>query len=258
VTVARRLDALETSLTPTGRVIAWLEEAHAYRSLSAYVDYVLDQPAEAFPINRLTREAAAAARAEVGRKPSDLVDAAVRKALRATVLRFELVLRINVVAHEMIEREVLLYAAFAATVGMLVSDDRQERISDPAYRRHLGQARDLTAQRVDELLAAAEARSIVETRYMAGRVALFPDAVEQWDERVRLAMELAVMTDRIAALDGLPPAGRTDPAAVSARAAVLVADLVEPARATALEKLDEGHHAHRIATDWLRSRLVVL
>ena len=62
------------------------------------------------------------------------------------------------------------------------------------------------------------------------------------------------MTDRIAELDGLPPAVRTDPAAVSARAAVLAADLVEPARATALEKLDEGYQAHRVATDWLRSK----
>jgi hypothetical protein len=258
MTVARRLDALETSLTPTGRVIAWLEEAHAYRSLSGYVDYLLDQPAEAFPINRLTREAAAAARAEVGRKPPDVVDAAVRKALRATVVRFELVLRINVTAHEMIEREVLLYAAFAAQIGMLVSDDRAERRVDPAYRRHLGQARDLSSQRVDELLAAQEARSIVEARYFEGHVALFPDAVDQWAERVRLAMELAVMTDRIAELDRLPPGVRTEPEAVSARAVALAADLVGPARATALEKLDEGHHAHRIATDWLRSRLVVL
>ncbi len=228
-----------------------------YGSLTAYVDYLLDHLPEAFPINRLTKGAADAARAEVGRKPPDVVDAAVRKALRATVVRFELVLRINVTAHEMIEREVPLYAAFAAQIGMLVSNDRQERRADPAYRRHLGQARDHTAQRVDELLAAQEARSIVEARYLAGRVALFPDAVDQWAERVRLAMELAVMTGRIAELDGLPPAVWTKPEAVSARAVVLAADLVEPARATALEKLDEGHQAHRIATDWLRSRLTV-
>jgi hypothetical protein len=65
------------------------------------------------------------------------------------------------------------------------------------------------------------------------------------------------MTDRIAELDGLSPAVRTEPEAVSARAVALAADLVEPARVTALEKLDEGHQAHRIATDLLRSRLTV-
>ena len=126
MTVARRLDALETSLMPTGRVIAWLEEAHAYGSLSAYVAYLVDQPAEAFPINRLTREAAAAARAEVGRKPPDVVDAAVRKALRATVVRFDLVLRMNVVAHEMIERE----AAFFARGGRFIIPLPEVRLID--------------------------------------------------------------------------------------------------------------------------------
>ena len=35
----------------------------------------------------------------------------------------------------------------------------------------------------------------------------------------------------------------------------MVADLVEPAKVTALEKLDEGRRALTIATDWLRSKL---
>lgn len=39
------------------------------------------------------------------------------------------------------------------------------------------------------------------------------------------------------------------------RAAVLVADFVEPARATALEKLDEGRQALTIATGWLHSKV---
>lgn len=44
MTLARRLAALETSLTPTARILAWLEEAHAFRSLDAYVNSLLDQP----------------------------------------------------------------------------------------------------------------------------------------------------------------------------------------------------------------------
>jgi hypothetical protein len=42
---------------------------------------------------------------------------------------------------------------------------------------------------------------------------------------------------------------------VAARAALLVADLIEPARATALEKLDEHRRAVKIAKEWVRSRL---
>ena len=63
------------------------------------------------------------------------------------------------------------------------------------------------------------------------------------------------MADHLAELDGLPPAAPTDPDAVATSAAVLLADLVEPARATTLEKLDEGRRALTIATGWLRSRL---
>lgn len=56
------------------------------------------------------------------------------------------------------------------------------------------------------------------------------------------------MADHLAELDGLPPAAAAEPDAVARRAAVLVADLVEPGRVTALEKLDEGRRALTIAT----------
>jgi hypothetical protein len=253
VTVARRLAALETSLGPTERILAWLDEAQAFGSLEAYVDSLLDQPPETFPINRLAREAASAARTAV-RRPAEAVDEVVRRALRATIFRFELVVRINVVAHEMIDREMLIYAALAGQVALLVNEERTERRLDPAYSPRMVQCRDVTAGRVDELLAAQEARSIAEQRYLGGHPALFPHGIDQFAVQLRLAQELAVMADRIAELDGVPPAAQTDPRSIARRAAVLAADIVEPARSTALDKLDEGRHALRIATSWLRAR----
>jgi hypothetical protein len=186
VTVARRLAALETSLGPTERVLAWLDEAQAFGSLTAYVDSLLDQPPETFPINRLAREAASAARTEM-KRPAEAVDEAVRRALRATIFRFELVVRINVLAHEMIDREALIYAALAGQLAILVSDERTERRSDPAYSRRMAQCRDISAGRVVELLAAQEARSIVEQRYLGGHPALFLDGIDQSAEQLRLA-----------------------------------------------------------------------
>jgi hypothetical protein len=109
--------------------------------------------------------------------------------------------------------------------------------------------------RVVEFRAAGEARSIAERRYLDGHGALFPDAVPAWAERLRLATELAVLADHLAELDDLPPAALADPDAVATRAAVLLADLVEPARVTTLEKLDEGRRALTIATSWLRTKL---
>jgi hypothetical protein len=38
------------------------------------------------------------------------------------------------------------------------------------------------------------------------------------------------------------------------RVVTLLADLIEPARSTALDKLDEGRHALTIATAWLRCK----
>lgn len=254
MTVTRRLAVLETSLTPTQRVLAWLDEAQAFGDVNIYVDSLLDQPGEAFPINRLARDAANATRTALRGKPAEVVDGAVRKALRETIFRFELVMRINVVSHEMIDRELLLYTVFAGQLALLASDERTERRSDSAHLRRLTQCRDFTAQRVIELLAAAAARSIAEARYLDGHVALFPDGGQAWVECLRLAQELAVMADRLAELDGVPPVAPMDPDGVATRAAVLVADLIEPARSTALDKLDEGRQALTIATGWLRSK----
>jgi hypothetical protein len=254
VTVARRLTTLESSLTPTQRVVAWLDEAHRFDSLNAYVDSLLGQPAEAFPINRLAKEAVNATRAALRGKPPEVVDPVVRRTLRDTIFRFDLVMRINVIGQEMIDRELLLYLVFAGQLALFSSDDRRERRADSAHLDRMAQCRDLTTQRVVELLAAQEARSIAEQRYLGGHPTLFPEGLRLWEERLHQAQELAVIADRLAELDGVPPAEPWDPDAVSTRAAVIVTDLVEPARVTTLEKLDEGRQALTIATGWLRSK----
>jgi hypothetical protein len=254
VTAERRLAKVEAALTPTQRVLAWLDEAQAFGGLSAYVDSLLDQPPHAFPINRLARDASSATRAALRGKPAETVEAGVRRVLRATIFRFELVMRINVVTHEFIDREALIHAALAGMLAMLTSDDRPERLTNENYRSRLAQCRDVTASRVDELLAAEQARSIVEERYLDGHPALFPDDVHDAAERLALARDLAVMAGRIAELDGLEPAAPSSQEATPARVAALVDDLVEPSRATALDKLDEGRRGLEIATAWLRSK----
>lgn len=223
-------------------------------AVSDYVDWLLHQEPEALPLNRLAWDAAGSVRWARRGKPVEVVNAAVRRALRETIFRYDLVIRINVTAHELIEREVLLHAVFAGQMALLMSDHRGARGTDPVYVRRMAQCRELTAGRVDELMAAQEARSLAQQRYLDGHAALFPDAIAEGAERLRLAQKLAVMAERWAELDGLPPAEPPDPDAVSTRVAALLADLVEPARSTALDKLDEGRQALAIATGWLRSK----
>jgi len=62
---------------------------------------------------------------------------------------------------------------------------------------------------------------------------------------------------RLAELDGLPGAAAGDSEAMPRRTTEFVADLVEPAKAAALDKLDEGQRALAIATGSVRAKLAL-
>jgi len=255
MTLKRRLDAVETALSPTQLVLRWLAEAHAYGDIEPYVASLLEQDPPVAPLDRLAREAVHGARATLRGKRAEVVDAAVRSVLRETVFRFELVMRINVTAHELLEREGLSDAALSANLGLAFKED--ERPADPKRLEHLGRLRDLIVIRVSELRATAQARTIASERYLQGQSALFPDVARAWEEQLKSTEMIADMAVRLAAIDGVPAAVPPDPDALSQRTAELVADLVEPAKAEALETLGEGRQALGIASAWVRTKLGV-
>jgi hypothetical protein len=254
MTLARRVAAIETSLTPTQLVLRWLDEAHAFGDLESHVRSQLAEPTAEGPLDRLAREAAKGARASLRGKRPEVIDAAIASALRETVFRFDLVLRILVTTHDLLEREGLIQAALSANLALLTSEGRATRRRDMTYLERFATLRGLLLFRLAELRAAQEARATVEARYLGGHTALFPDAVKAWDEQLRSTETLADVACRLAELDGVPPAEPADPDAVSARVTELVADLVEPAKTTALEKLGDGERAQRIAIGWLRPK----
>jgi hypothetical protein len=179
------------------------------------------------------------------------VNAAVRSALRETVFRFELVMRINVTTHELLDREGLIDTALSAHVALLTSEKQR-----PAkYAERFARLRDLLGFRVSELRATQEARGAVEKRYFDGHGALFPDVAAAWDEQVKSTGEIADMAVRLAELDGVPAARPSDPETLSQRTAELAADLVEPAKSETLDKLGEGRQALSIAAGWVRRKL---
>jgi len=255
MTQERRLDKLEDSLSPTQLVLRWLAEAHAFGDIEPYTASLLAQDPPTAPLDRLAREATREARAANRGKRPELVDTAVRSALRETVFRFELVMRIYVTTHELLDREFLIHALFASQLAMLASDERRERLRDDFHLQRLEQCRRLSLFRVDELLASQDARVAVEARYLNGHPALFPDIAAAFESQLRASQEVAATAVRLAELDGLPPATLTDPEALSRRTAELVADLVEPAKSDALEKLGEGRQALGIAAGWVRAKL---
>jgi hypothetical protein len=107
---------------------------------------------------------------------------------------------------------------------------------------------------VRELLATREAISRVEARYLDGHSALFPDMEGVFENQVRQSQQLSVMAADSAELDGVESPESDDPDALEERIGQLVADLVEPAKSEALDKLGEGTRALGIATNWLRKK----
>ena len=255
MTLARRVAAIETSLSPTQLVLRWLAEAHAYGDLVPYVNSLLADDPPVAPLDRLAREAVHGARAAMRGKRPELVDVAVRGALRETVFRFELVMKINVTAKELLDREELIAALFASQLAILLGEAPGKHVADDSHLRRLELCRRLTLLRVNELLASQEARSSVEARYLEGHSALFPDVAAAFKAQLRSSQEIAVAAMRAAELDGVEPAPPEDPDALKARAGQLVADLVEPAKSETLDKLGEGRQALDIAAGWVRSKM---
>jgi hypothetical protein len=161
VTAERRLARLETSLSPTQLVLCWLDEAHAFGDLESYVRSQLAEPSYEGPLDRLAREAVSGVRTTLRGKRPEIVDAAIRSTLRETVFRFELVMRILVTTHELVEREVLIDAALSAHLALLTSEGRAARRRDATYPERFARLRGLLLFRVGELRAAQEARSAV-------------------------------------------------------------------------------------------------
>jgi hypothetical protein len=255
VTAERRLARLEASLSPTQLVLRWLDEAHVFGDLESYVRWQLAEPSAEGPLDRLAREAASGARTSLRGKRPEIVEAAIRSALRETIFRFDLVVRILVTTHELLDREGLIQAALSAHLALLTTEGRATRRRDTRYLERFATLRSLLLFRVAELRAARETRSAVETRYLAGHTALFPDEVKAWGEQLKNTETLADVGCRLAELDGVPPAEPPDHEAVAARVTGLVADLIEPAKTTALEKLGESEPALRIGTAWLRAKM---
>ena len=244
MTVARRLAAAETELDPTGRVLRWLAEAHAYDTFDHYVEATLTGSGE-MPLDRLVRESMGAVR---GRKlPAAEADKALRTEVRSTVVRYFIALRIIEVTAQALEREVLVHGAL--TGFLLLAIERAER--QPEELLSTSRLRDLLVGRVGELHALRDARAIVEQRFLAGQPVLYATAQREWDQQLvqtDLVARLAVRHVELEggeALDGdapLVPVGRTERC---------IDDLVEPARAKALDLLGDGYGALERLRGWL-------
>jgi hypothetical protein len=112
MTAERRLAKLEGALSPKAATLLWLEEAQQFRSLPAYVAWLIDQPISASPLERVPAQARTAVVEAMRGQPREAVREAAHGAVRDGLFLVELVLRLNSVAEETIRMEGPRYAIF--------------------------------------------------------------------------------------------------------------------------------------------------
>jgi hypothetical protein len=255
MTSERRMAALERALSPTELVLAWLAETHSYGSLDASARASLAEEDYVPPINRLARAATEEPRTRLKGKPREEINRASDRAVRETLFRFHLVLRINSTSHERLARQLLLTALFSARLGLLMYTPEAEKAKDRDFGKQYIELRDLVSLNRSEFELAGQAREEVERRYLAGHPALFPDDLRSWNEQLATNKVVEALVIKVAkatlALDPKP----VDPDALAGSLARHIDDLVEPAKVEAYEDLDEGRIAIQVATRWLRDKL---
>jgi hypothetical protein len=270
MTAERRLAKLEGALSPKAATLLWLAEAQQFGSLPAYVAWLIDQPISATPLERVSNQARAGTLAAMRGQTREAVRDAAHRAVRDAVFLVELVLRLNSVVEETIRIEGLRYAVLfwemrALTVEAELSRRREStRVSTLAERWHAW--REGSAALVGRLYAAEEARLLLERRYLEGHAALFPDAVEEWEQLRDSTERLASLGDALRPLmEGRRRAPRS--AGVGApcldlvalrsgarsRTPALASRLVDEARAATLDVLGDTEGATSIAARRLRA-----
>ena len=111
MTAERRLAKLEGALSPKAATLLWLAEAQEFGSLPAYVEWLIDQPISADPLERVPAQARASALEAMRGQPREAVREAAHRAVRDAIFGVELVLKLNVVAEEAMRLSRLRYAA---------------------------------------------------------------------------------------------------------------------------------------------------
>lgn len=200
------MERLEAGLAPRARVLRWLEEAHGYPSLTAYVAALLDQPVSQWPHNRLSAQAADRVRRTTRGLPDADVQHVVREALAEVAFVVELILVLNAAAEVSLRAALahcrLLDAQLPALVlEPLVPDAAGSGAATVPLDKRVRMWRRELERLVDELAVDEQTRQILEHRYLEGHAALFPRPAERW-RLVRAACE-----DLAHAADELFPEG---------------------------------------------------
>ena len=203
----RRLAKLEGALCPKAAVLLWLTEAHAFPTLPAYVGSLLDHPRSKWPLKQIAQRVEAAVRAGLRGGSAEPVETAVRTAVRDAFFLFELVEHVNLETLDTVNLQGL-------RLGLLTYQMRCLELEGeiPEYRDHPYAGLSL-AERWQEwreelsgfllgLYETAEARLVLERRYLDGHAFLFPELAADWETLLERAEGLAGVVGLLPAAEG--------------------------------------------------------
>lgn len=174
----RRLDKIETSLTPTQAAAPWMDEAHRFPSMAAYVDSLQDGPDAAWPLHVLADQIQTATLEAMKGRPKKAKNWAVRRALRDVAYLF-------FVHQEANGRILQNWRGMHLGVILLATGSRRLMpVGNSKSERDDGR-RDVWCSRskviLTDLYEYREAMDLLSRTYFAGHWVLFRDATHGLD-----------------------------------------------------------------------------
>ena len=192
----RRLERLESAMTPTQAARFWLEERMAFGSAVEYAGWLAEQPLGTADLDRVMDRASTGAREASRGTTRSIVAAAERRAARDALFRVQLVLALETVATDVVRMELLrsekhiwqlraldtewTLALATAAVDELAAQAARWQVWPLAMQEHLL-----------ALYVEAEARALLERRYLEGDTSLFGETDDRLDRLVATAEEIA-------------------------------------------------------------------
>ena len=126
MTLNRRLDKIERSLTPKQAVILWLQEIHRYRNGWEYARFLASQPESAAPIYKITKQIDQSVRQSMKGQSQQAVENAVRRGVRDVYFLINLQNQVN--GYQMTEERVwnLMFVALEGNLRAIMRENQYQ------------------------------------------------------------------------------------------------------------------------------------
>ena len=207
---SKRLEAIESSLTPKQAVLLWMEEAHRFNSINEYVLSLLEGPDSAYPLYRLPDQIEKSAKEMMKGRPRSETSKFIQEKVRDVIFLFFL--------HHEANKRILgedraynLRALLLSTEMRWLTDQRthhrdnwdrrkktsrgrdDQSISDSftRFNEHLHRWRDMCERFLYEILSVHRAIESLSNRYLDGHGVLYSGVRETLDNVVEFVGTLA-------------------------------------------------------------------